>query len=152
MPHLARLGTRVSQVLHHLIYSFPTPDNVTLFEWDDEDVTGGNSTDGNTTMRIARYLAEPGEDKAFAQGVGPLSFFGSGYGVMLIFIVRPRPIPRESSLTFGLGDPAQSDTQYRAQAETAASAAASPAGELDVLARSPSRSVCQTRAAGSCCL
>lgn len=89
MPLLARVGNQFSQLLHHLIYSFPSPDNGTLLEWDDDNPTGAaNSTDGNTTMRIARYLAEPGEDKAFAQGVGPLSFFGSGYGVMLVLIVR----------------------------------------------------------------
>lgn len=91
MPLLARVGNHFSQLLHHLIYSFPSPHNGTELEWDDgNDVGYGdatNSTGANTTMRIAKFLAEPGEDKAFAQGVGPLSFFGSGYGVTLVLIV-----------------------------------------------------------------
>jgi hypothetical protein len=32
-------------------------------------------------------LSEPGESRALAGGVGPLSFAGSGYGVTLVIVV-----------------------------------------------------------------
>ena len=74
---------QLSRLLHHLVYSFPTPDHFT-------NVTD-SAGDVAKTLPVLLGLdetvvAQPGEPKAFAGGVGPLSFVGSGYGVTLILM------------------------------------------------------------------
>nr|XP_018261547.1 uncharacterized protein I303_05985 [Kwoniella dejecticola CBS 10117]OBR83705.1 hypothetical protein I303_05985 [Kwoniella dejecticola CBS 10117] len=96
MPMLTAMGSRLSQLLHQLIFSLPSP--------------GGNGTEPlgsagkNGSVDTNDLFQEPGEGKAFAGGVGPLSFVGSGYGVLLVIMAillnrihhivrRPRPPP-----------------------------------------------------------
>lgn len=59
----------------------PSPDNHT---------DQGSSTDFNnagTNVKLSDFIEEPGEPKALAGGVGPVSFAGSGYGIMLVLTV-----------------------------------------------------------------
>lgn len=60
----------------------PSPDNRTLKA---DMSTYENAGNGNT--RLSDFIEEPGEPKALAGGIGPLSFAGSGYGVMLVITV-----------------------------------------------------------------
>lgn len=77
MALLANVGDRLSRFLHHAIYSFPSAQNSSGAR----NATGPEST-------IAEMLSEPGEPRAWAGGIGPLSFAGSGYGIMLVLMVR----------------------------------------------------------------
>jgi hypothetical protein len=59
-----------------MIYSMPSPDD------------NGMPNDGPLRKSsLADLIEEPGEDKALAGGIGPLSFAGSGYGIMLVLTV-----------------------------------------------------------------
>ena len=82
MPILSDLGQRISLWLHDVIYSMPSPDNRTLH-------VGAPSYDeaGNSYTKLSDLIEEPGEPKALAGGIGPLSFAGSGYGLMLVITV-----------------------------------------------------------------
>ncbi|WVF72869.1 hypothetical protein IAT40_007687 [Kwoniella sp. CBS 6097] len=92
------MGSRVSHLLHQLVFSFPTPANGT------SPSTFGKQGSSETTAALDEFFDEPGESRALAGGVGPLSFVGSGYGVMLVLMAillnrihhivrRPRPPP-----------------------------------------------------------
>ncbi|ORY35703.1 hypothetical protein BCR39DRAFT_28811 [Naematelia encephala] len=107
MPLLASIGARFSQILHDLVFSFPSPaDNATHPGVPSSGTGGGNKHPGNdgyaTMSGLEGIINEPGEPRALAGGVGPLSFAGSGYGVMLVLMAlllnrihhivrRPRP-------------------------------------------------------------
>ena len=79
MPILSRLGQKLSEGLHAAIYSMPTPD-----DHYERSVQSGDMG-GKTTL--SDLIEEPGEPKALAGGIGPLSFAGSGYGIMLVLTV-----------------------------------------------------------------
>ncbi|WWC71506.1 uncharacterized protein I206_105464 [Kwoniella pini CBS 10737] len=94
MPMLTAMGSRLSHILHQLVFSLPSPNNGT----DSLDSIGHDSSDQEA------LFVEPGEGKAFAGGIGPLSFVGSGYGILLVIMAillnrihhivrRPRPPP-----------------------------------------------------------
>ncbi|KAK8854727.1 hypothetical protein IAR55_003466 [Kwoniella newhampshirensis] len=97
MPVFARIGDRLSHMLHHVIFSFPSPGNETELVHDR----------GSRVAKMSAFdemINEPGETRALAAGVGPMSFAGSGYGVMLVLMAillnrihhivrRPRPPP-----------------------------------------------------------
>ncbi len=76
MPILATVGNHLSQLLHSLIYAFPSPTNSTLA-----------NVQLDSSKSLVDLISEPGEPKALAGGIGPLSFAGSGYGVMLVIMV-----------------------------------------------------------------
>lgn len=82
MTVLSVIGERISLWLHEVIYSMPSPDNHTLN-------AGVPSYDdaGNSHTKLSDLIEEPGEPKALAGGIGPLSFAGSGYGIMLVITV-----------------------------------------------------------------
>lgn len=84
MSVLSVIGQRVSLWLHEVIYSMPSPDNRTVNAF-----TGVASYDdeGNGNNKLSDLIEEPGEPKALAGGIGPLSFAGSGYGIMLVITV-----------------------------------------------------------------
>ncbi|WWD19129.1 hypothetical protein CI109_103587 [Kwoniella shandongensis] len=79
MPIFARIGDRLSRVLHHVIFSFPSPSNETY------PVHEGGAGSGKMSA-LDEMINEPGETRALAAGVGPMSFAGSGYGVMLVLM------------------------------------------------------------------
>jgi hypothetical protein len=80
MPILSRFGQRISEALHTAIYSMPTPEDHNHSGMIHNDMGGGTS--------LSDLIEEPGEPKALAGGIGPLSFAGSGYGIMLVLTVR----------------------------------------------------------------
>lgn len=79
MPILSKFGQRISEALHTAIYSMPSPDD------HHDSATRHSDMSGGTTL--SDLIEEPGEPKALAGGIGPLSFAGSGYGVMLVLTV-----------------------------------------------------------------
>ena len=86
---LERVGNRVSQALHQLVFSFPSP-NITDQTLSAPAPSPGSSKadHGVHAMTGNAMIDEPGETRALAGGVGPLSFAGSGYGVTLVLMVR----------------------------------------------------------------
>lgn len=80
MPLISRLGERVSHWLHEAIFSMPSPDN---------HATPGmaDSNDLSVKSPLSELIDEPGEPRAIAGGIGPLSFAGSGYGITLVLTV-----------------------------------------------------------------
>lgn len=89
-PFLATVSGHVSSFIHQFIYSFPTPNVTTSPMGPDEAFQGINAPPGNKSpgqLSLESLLDEPGETRAMAGGVGPLSFAGSGYGLMLVFMV-----------------------------------------------------------------
>ena len=112
MPILSDLGQRISLWLHEVIYSMPSPDNRTLAasmaSYDD---------DGNSHTKLSDLIEEPGEPKALAGGIGPLSFAGSGYGVMLVLTVGLVDVGLEWSdeRLISVGYLAKSHTPYSTQ-------------------------------------
>ncbi|KAK4687990.1 hypothetical protein P7C73_g2137, partial [Tremellales sp. Uapishka_1] len=80
MPFFAAVGTRISQLLHSLVYSLPSPYNST-------SNTTSDAKGYSTLSSLDDMGLEQGETKALAGGVGPLSFAGSGYGVMLVVMM-----------------------------------------------------------------
>jgi hypothetical protein len=78
MALFAQVGSSISSFLHHAIYAFPSSE-------DRND--SGNVTDSNPNPGLIDLL-EPGESKAWMGGTGILSFAGSGYGPMLVLMVR----------------------------------------------------------------
>jgi hypothetical protein len=84
MPLLSKFGVRVSQWLHEAIFSMPSPDHDTNPGMAEVNDLGGRST-------LADLIDEPGEPRAIAGGIGPLSFAGSGYGITLVLTVSLAP-------------------------------------------------------------
>lgn len=82
---LARAGNHFSHLLHHIVYSFPSPNNTYSGGTDDAQAGGDSSHSG--LQAFEGMMDEPGEPRALAGGIGPLSFVGSGYGVMLVLMV-----------------------------------------------------------------
>lgn len=82
----AVVSSRVSRLLHQLVYSFPTP-NRTISAQSAADPSIGMQLP-NAKHGAEDLLSEPGESRALAGGIGPLSFAGSGYGIMLVIMVR----------------------------------------------------------------
>jgi hypothetical protein len=58
----------------------PSPDNDT-----DPGMAALKHSGGQATL--SDLIEEPGEPRALAGGIGPLSFAGSGYGVTLVITV-----------------------------------------------------------------
>lgn len=89
MSLLADIGERISLWLHEVIYSMPSPANHT-------ESTGKTAMDGSSGggQQLHDLIQEPGEPKALAGGIGPLSFAGSGYGIMLVVTVSVFPTVR----------------------------------------------------------
>lgn len=92
MPLLAQLGNRISLLLHNIVFSFPSPNSTDS----NGNVTSTSPATPATTTKsslpsgwdgLEDMLSEPGESRALAGGVGPLSFAGSGYGVTLVIVV-----------------------------------------------------------------
>jgi hypothetical protein len=79
MPILSQLGQKLSQGLHAAVYSMPSPD--------DHYDHGIPSSEMGGKTTLSDLIEEPGEPKALAGGIGPLSFAGSGYGIMLVLTV-----------------------------------------------------------------
>ena len=79
MPILSQFGQKISEALHTAIYSMPSPDNHHDLDMATDDLSRGTT--------LSDYIEEPGEPKAIAGGIGPLSFAGSGYGIMLVLTV-----------------------------------------------------------------
>ena len=130
MPILNTIGNHFSHILHNLIFSFPSPNGTSpdvlstpdhLDPIIDGIEAGMSSLDG--------MMREPGEPRALAGGVGPLSFVGSGYGVMLILMVS-RPLLALRRLNLASGNPVESHTSYRPSCTTAKTSVTSPSGEL----------------------
>ncbi|WVR07545.1 hypothetical protein IAU60_004587 [Kwoniella sp. DSM 27419] len=109
MPMLTAMSSRLSRVLHRLVFSFPSPSN-------DTSPTPTGPSQGSDTTLLDGLFDEPGESRALAGGVGPLSFVGSGYGVMLVLMaillnrihhivrrprVPPPPLPHPPRSGFG---------------------------------------------------
>ncbi|KAK6910727.1 hypothetical protein I203_104759 [Kwoniella mangroviensis CBS 8507] len=97
MPMLTAMGSRLSHLLHHFIFSLPSPNNTTSLDFKSGRASGDDA-------RLEELFDEPGEGRALAGGIGPLSFVGSGYGVLLVLMAillnrihhivrRPRPPP-----------------------------------------------------------
>jgi hypothetical protein len=85
MPILATLGARVSNALHRVVFSFPSPHNAS----DDADAAP-SVEEGRpyaSMSALEQAILEPGEPRALAGGIGPLSFAGSGYGIALVLMV-----------------------------------------------------------------
>jgi hypothetical protein len=93
MPILSEIGQRISLWLHEVIYSMPSPNNHTL----NTGVPSYDDGAGNARPKLVDLIEEPGEPKALAGGIGPLSFAGSGYGVMLIITVCRMTSPPAAS-------------------------------------------------------
>ncbi|KAL7422567.1 hypothetical protein Q5752_003215 [Cryptotrichosporon argae] len=83
----------ISRLLHSLVFSFPSPSNASAPSPFAPDTEAAPSADAPAAPHAARsfatvsgssLLTEPGETRALASGVGPLSFMGSGYGVTLV--------------------------------------------------------------------
>ena len=80
----AAASSRFSQLLHHIVYSFPSPNSTVSAD------TAANPSPGMQLPNAKNgvdMFSEPGESRALAGGIGPLSFAGSGYGMMLVIMV-----------------------------------------------------------------
>ncbi|WRT68467.1 uncharacterized protein IL334_005443 [Kwoniella shivajii] len=98
MPVLATAGSRLSHLLHKVVFSWPSASNSSSpFAFRSQSTSGDSA-------RLEELFEEPGEGRALAGGVGPLSFVGSGYGILLVLMAillnrihhivrRPRPPP-----------------------------------------------------------
>nr|XP_019044755.1 hypothetical protein I302_06668 [Kwoniella bestiolae CBS 10118]OCF23685.1 hypothetical protein I302_06668 [Kwoniella bestiolae CBS 10118] len=97
MPMLTAMGSRLSHMLHQFIFSLPSPNNTTSLDFKSNRASADEA-------RLDELFDEPGEGRALAGGIGPLSFVGSGYGVLLVLMAillnrihhivrRPRPPP-----------------------------------------------------------
>ena len=88
---LQRVGRQVSVYLHDLVFSFPSPNVTDPTLSAPYPVPGGAipglQEDTHAGSSGHAFMDEPGEPKAFANGVGPLSFVGSGYGFTLLLVV-----------------------------------------------------------------
>jgi hypothetical protein len=73
---LAAASSRLSYMLHHVIYAFPSPN--TARPPGDEPPAHNHHDDADLS----------GEARAMAAGIGPLSFAGSTYGIILVLMVR----------------------------------------------------------------
>jgi len=82
-----RFSERFSQILHHVVFSFPSSKATGL----NAGLDGNHEYEASYTRgdveELNEAFKEPGESRALAGGIGPLSFAGSGYGVMLILMV-----------------------------------------------------------------
>lgn len=86
MPFLATVGNHLSQALHHLIYSFPSNASA---------ISAPNAAPDGSSKGVASMSPDGGSrssrtndfQRALEGGVGPLSFMGSGYGVILVLMV-----------------------------------------------------------------
>ena len=96
MSVLATVGSYVSSLLHQVVFGFPSPSNATLSGTAADNGTflgydGENGVDLFAEMSSARKeivdQMEPGEARALVAGIGPPSFFGSGYGIVLVIMV-----------------------------------------------------------------
>lgn len=67
----------------------PTPDDHHHSSFSTHEMGGGTT--------LSDLIEEPGEPKALAGGIGPLSFAGSGYGIMLVLTVGHIPQAYEHS-------------------------------------------------------
>lgn len=105
MTLLSDVGERISLWLHDVIYSMPSPDNLT-------DVTSTQFDDATGKTKLSDLIDEPGEPKALAGGIGPLSFAGSGYGVMLVLTVSCRRPPLLLSMAEHPGHTVESHSQH----------------------------------------
>lgn len=87
MPILATVGNRFVELLHNIIFSFPSPNTTLDAVGEPQQHSGHKGELGYATMQGDSGDFEPGEPKALAGGVGPLSFAGSGYGITLVLVV-----------------------------------------------------------------
>ncbi|ORX38441.1 hypothetical protein BD324DRAFT_645064 [Kockovaella imperatae] len=89
LPILGRVGNRISHALHQLVFSFPSPNSTEqAFSEAHETSSGtaGKSDHATAAQMMNSIVDEPGETRALAGGIGPLSFAGSGYGVTLVLM------------------------------------------------------------------
>jgi hypothetical protein len=89
MPILSQFGQKISEALHTAIYSMPSPDN--------HHDSGMVTDDLGRGTTLSDFIEEPGEPKAIAGGIGPLSFAGSGYGIMLVLTVSSSAVHCDSA-------------------------------------------------------
>ena len=96
MPVLATVGTYVSSLLHQVVFGFPSPSNETVTSTAGDHVAAAAVTalgggpevyDIDAARKELVDMMEPGEARALMAGIGPPSFFGSGYGIVLVFMV-----------------------------------------------------------------
>ncbi|WVQ82779.1 hypothetical protein IAT38_004911 [Cryptococcus sp. DSM 104549] len=90
MPYLARLGDRVSHLLHSFVYSFPSNSSSPFHPSAQRPALAPptpapvySTASAGGAVSVMEALDEPGEG-GLADGLGPLSFLGSGYGITLI--------------------------------------------------------------------
>lgn len=84
----AATGDRLSNLLHTLVFSLPTPDNVTGSAANATTNATGTPVPTGISVKELDSGLDPGVSRALATGtVGPLSFVGSGYGMMLVVMV-----------------------------------------------------------------
>ncbi|KAL1413561.1 hypothetical protein Q8F55_001335 [Vanrija albida] len=82
-------SARLSRALHSLVFSFPSPSATASSSARNTTAAAAPKLPANVTDAVNStdpLLSQPGEPRAWAGGVGPLSFAGSGYGVVLIII------------------------------------------------------------------
>lgn len=91
MPVLATLSSHLSSILHTVIFSFPTPENGTVANMTSEQL---DEELGKNVLfsGMAKMVQQPSEHRALASGIGPLTFVGSGYGVMLVLMVSSKTL------------------------------------------------------------
>lgn len=110
---LSLASAQVSAFLHRFVYAFPSPSN--------------SRTRHDASFGVDLPDDAPGDVKAIAAGVGPLTFAGSTYGIILVLMVGTRASP---SLT--TGNLAQSHHPHRPCTARASSAIATSPGHFDV--------------------
>lgn len=90
VPFLASLSARISQTLHQIVFAFPSPNTTASISSPAKPVPGqhGMEPPFSGIRALDEMLSEPGDSRAIAAGVGPLSFAGSGYGITLVLMVR----------------------------------------------------------------
>jgi hypothetical protein len=93
MPVLATLSSHLSALLHNVIFSFPSPENRTMPTMTATELQAMEEQAGQNTLfpGLAKMVQQPSEQRALASGIGPLTFVGSGYGIMLVLMVSPCP-------------------------------------------------------------
>jgi hypothetical protein len=101
MPLLAAMGNYLSRALDSVIFAFPSHRNGSV----------AVNTQTPSASELDDMFSMPGDAKALAGGVGPLSFAGSGYGVTLILMVR---VPTDG-LT--IGHTVEPDSPHRSTAD-----------------------------------
>ena len=123
VPILQRVSRHFSAALHHLVYSFPSP-NITDPTLSAESPLPGESLPSGGVggvergldakmMDLGDPLGEPGEGRAFAGGIGPLSFAGSGYGVTLVLMVsRLLHLLQRQQTDLRVGHPVEPHSSY----------------------------------------